>query len=86
MKLFRYAEIEDLLPVLAKYVRKNDQILNLGCGNSDLGANLSNAGWSNIINIDISETVISKMKERFPDGKYIQMDASKVLFHRFLQL
>ena len=58
---------------------KNDKILNLGCGNSRLGEDLSEEGYEDITNIDFSAKVISIMEEKckakFPKMSFKVMDA-----------
>ena len=54
----------------------------VGCGNSQLSADLYDVGYRNIVNIDISDTVIqqmvSKHKKQRPDMKFVQMDVMNV--------
>lgn len=38
--------------------------MNLGCGNSELSEKLYDDGFTKITNIDISDRVIEKMKNR----------------------
>ena len=58
---------------------KNDKILNIGCGNSRLGEDLSEEGYEDITNIDFSTKVISimeeKCKEKYPKMNFKVMDA-----------
>jgi SAM-dependent methyltransferase len=51
---------------LKKFVKKDDKVLYLGCGNSELMESLYDEfkGSVQISNIDISETIIEKMKGR----------------------
>jgi SAM-dependent methyltransferase len=60
--LLSYAQLaSQLAPFLQ---RPNARILMLGSGNSPFLADMYDAGYHNIVNIDYSETVISAMKER----------------------
>jgi len=43
---------------------KNSKILIIGCGNSNLSADLYRDGYGFIVNIDYSEIVIEKMKKK----------------------
>lgn len=45
-------------------MNKESKILIVGCGNSEFSEKIYDCGWKNIYNIDISESVISFMKER----------------------
>ena len=53
--------ISELIPEENKKISK---ILNLGCGNSLLCEEMYDDGYKNIINIDLSETVIKYMEKR----------------------
>jgi len=65
-----------------KYIRPSDKILVAGCGNSELSADLYDIGYHNIVNVDISSTVIRQMTtkhaEARSDMKFLQMDLLEV--------
>lgn len=42
---FRYGEYPELAGHLHKYVKKQDNVLMVGCGNSTLGQNLYDIGY-----------------------------------------
>ncbi len=46
------------------YVKPEDRILVVGCGNSTFSDDLYDAGFHNIVNIDFSKNVILKMSEK----------------------
>ena len=75
-----YADWEQLKPKLISYLTPSSLILNVGCGNSKLAYQMWKDNFKNIINIDISGIVISKMKEQYPNLNYIEMDATKMTF------
>ncbi len=63
--------------LLFKHLNRSDSILNLGCGNSNLSQSLYLKGYKNIINIDFSEIVVKKMREKtaaMVDMKWEVMD------------
>jgi len=72
--------ISELVPEENK---KNSLILNLGCGNSLLCEEMFDDGYKNIINIDISETVINYMqnrnKEKRKKLKFFVMDCRNLI-------
>ncbi|XP_030749681.1 eEF1A lysine and N-terminal methyltransferase homolog [Sitophilus oryzae] len=79
-----YGEYPELSGYIHKYVKTQDNILVMGCGNSSLGKDLYDIGFHKITNIDISNIVIRQMlsqndKER-PGLEYIQMDALHTTF------
>lgn len=55
---------------------KEDHILMVGCGNSQLSQQMFEAGYKNICNIDISPTVIDQMKKLSPSMEWLVMDAT----------
>ncbi|RZC40643.1 Methyltransf 25, and/or Spermine synth domain containing protein [Asbolus verrucosus] len=80
-----YCEYPELSEHLHKYIKQQNDILIIGCGNSTLGRDLYDIGYSKITNIDISQVVIRQMlaqneKER-PNLKYLQMDALNMSFN-----
>ncbi|XP_033732482.1 eEF1A lysine and N-terminal methyltransferase-like [Pecten maximus] len=79
-----YGEYPELCGILHKYIKPTDKLLMVGCGNSQLSENLYDVGYHNIINIDISDTVIRQMtdknKKSRPDMKFLKMDVKKTDF------
>jgi len=57
----RYSGIKDLI---SQYVKKSDNILQSGCGNSRLSEDMCEDGYQNISNIDISQVVVGQMIEK----------------------
>ncbi|XP_023292079.2 eEF1A lysine and N-terminal methyltransferase homolog [Lucilia cuprina] len=79
-----YGEYLELCEQIHKYVKSNDKILMLGCGNSKLSMDMYDSGYKNIVNIDISAVAIKKMQEinsrTRSDMKFLQMDATQMSF------
>jgi len=61
-----YGEYGELCGILHKYIKPNDKMLMVGCGNSTLSADLYDVGYKNIANIDISDVVIRQMNKSMP--------------------
>jgi len=62
---------------------KVQTILNVGCGNSRLAEELLNDGYTDIVSVDIAQSAIDKMTEKFqgtPGLRFLQMDATKMTF------
>ncbi|GMH52473.1 hypothetical protein TL16_g01238, partial [Triparma laevis f. inornata] len=60
----RYSGVRDLI---AQYIKKEDNILVAGCGNSRLSEDLYEDGYSSITNIDISRVVIDQMTDKYKE-------------------
>lgn len=60
----RYSGIKDLI---AQYVKKADNILMAGSGNSRLSEDMYDDGYTTIANVDISRVVIDQMIEKYRD-------------------
>uniref|UniRef100_A0A8D8LYB9 Methyltransferase-like protein 13 n=1 Tax=Cacopsylla melanoneura TaxID=428564 RepID=A0A8D8LYB9_9HEMI len=75
-----YGEYVELCSIINKYMKVTDNILNIGCGNSKLSADLYDGGFKNLKNIDMSEVVIKNMNKKYctpkrPGLTFEQMDA-----------
>ena len=70
---FDWLESYDTLKdILAEILESKDaRILILGCGNAVFSEELYDAGYQNIINVDISPVVIEQMKERNRESRPI---------------
>jgi ubiquinone/menaquinone biosynthesis C-methylase UbiE len=64
-----YGEYNELHHHLVRSVRKEDQILVIGCGNSNFSTDFYDKGFHNLINLDFSELVIDEMKNKTTDRK-----------------
>ncbi|XP_055498232.1 eEF1A lysine and N-terminal methyltransferase isoform X2 [Leucoraja erinacea] len=79
-----YGTYVDHCAVLHKYIKRNDKVLVVGCGNSELSEQMYDVGYQSITNIDISPAVISHMKERNgarrPAMAFAKMDVGQMEF------
>ncbi|KAG5850025.1 hypothetical protein ANANG_G00077890 [Anguilla anguilla] len=79
-----YGDYNQLCGVLHKYIKPRDQVLVVGCGNSELSEQLYDVGYRQLTNIDISETVVTHMSqrnaERRPGLAFLQADATQTSF------
>jgi SAM-dependent methyltransferase len=71
-------------PVLP-FSRAELHILDIGCGNSGLGEELYQHGWSRLTHIDISDVIIERMKLQYASapstyGEWLTMDATRMTF------
>ena len=57
-----------------------DPICKLGCGNSQLSVELHKAGYTNMVNIDISSVCVANMKEEYPELSFLEMDMTRLSF------
>ena len=63
---------DDIRSTLLPLLRPTDRILVVGCGNSNLSAQLYSAGYPHITNIDYSSTVIRKQAAKHSDKPGMQ--------------
>lgn len=73
----------DILPLLKPtlcQLPKHPRILQLGCGNSQLSVELHKAGYTNMVNIDISSVCVANMKEEYPELSFLEMDMTRLSF------
>jgi ubiquinone/menaquinone biosynthesis C-methylase UbiE len=52
----------------------------VGCGNSKLSQQMFEAGYKDIINIDISPSVIEQMNKQYPHMVWEVMDATEMTY------
>ena len=56
-----YASMSGLLE---QFIKKDDLIINLGCGNGELHEDMYDDGYTDILNVDISSVCIEQMEKR----------------------
>jgi RAT1-interacting protein len=74
---------EKLSKEIASSFLADDQCLVLGCGNSEMAADMLQSGFSRIVNIDLSAIVISQMREKYQNEvklEWYEMDVTKMSF------
>lgn len=73
-----------LKDLLQPYLGKAPKLLMFGCGNSDMSEKMYDGGFEDIVNIDVSEAVMDRMRAKHetarPKMTWLQMDASKLTF------
>jgi len=50
--------------VITQYINKSDKILNVGAGNSRLSEEMYEEGYQNIVNTDISLSIVKFMEDK----------------------
>ncbi|PAA58489.1 hypothetical protein BOX15_Mlig003755g7, partial [Macrostomum lignano] len=76
-----YGEYQDMVELWAQYVKTGDRVLNIGCGNSNLGAELHDYQNCEVLCIDTSSTVVQQMSRKHskrPKLSYRVMDAANL--------
>mmetsp|Transcript_23828 Transcript_23828/g.30856 ORF Transcript_23828/g.30856 Transcript_23828/m.30856 type:complete len:262 (+) Transcript_23828:59-844(+) len=74
---------DDVKAQLAPRIKKTDQILVVGCGNSSLSADMYDDGYRSITNIDFSSVVIENMMNKYQDKEemlWLEMDMLNLQF------
>ncbi|KAJ9474339.1 Methyltransf_11 domain-containing protein [Pseudozyma hubeiensis] len=70
---------DDLKPIFDELIpSRSSRILMLGCGNSTLSPSMHTAGYTKIVNIDYSRTLINRLSTRYPDQTYLEMDITQL--------
>ncbi|CAI5732256.1 unnamed protein product [Peronospora destructor] len=62
-----YQRYEGLKELLNQYVKKTDNILMAGAGNSRLSEEMVNDDYQKVMNVDVSEIVIQQMAAKYKD-------------------
>ncbi|KRY31050.1 Methyltransferase-like protein 13 [Trichinella spiralis] len=77
-----YGEYRKFGSVLMKYLKRSDEISQIGCGSSCLADSLYDNGFKNIVSIDIVRSVIRKQiyrnRKRRPELTFSSGDATKL--------
>lgn len=76
----RYNGISDKITT---YIKKEDRVLMLGCGNSRITEEMYEDGYTSISNIDISKVVIDQMNEKHKEKSTVTwevMNATSLSF------
>lgn len=60
-----YQRYSGLRPVFSRFLPRGQRILHAGCGNSRLAEELLDDGYADIVNVDLSPTVIAAMRTRY---------------------
>ncbi|OAD02308.1 hypothetical protein MUCCIDRAFT_122964, partial [Mucor lusitanicus CBS 277.49] len=53
---------DDIKEEFEPYLKKDEDVLHLGCGNSELAFDLADSGYKTVVNVDYAENVIEYMK------------------------
>eukprot|EP00747_Dinoflagellata_sp_TGD_P191339 gnl/TRDRNA2_/TRDRNA2_54566_c0_seq1.p1 gnl/TRDRNA2_/TRDRNA2_54566_c0~~gnl/TRDRNA2_/TRDRNA2_54566_c0_seq1.p1 ORF type:complete len:265 (+),score=36.95 gnl/TRDRNA2_/TRDRNA2_54566_c0_seq1:77-871(+) len=54
------------VPLVKPHMKQSDRVLQLGCGNSLVAEALAADGFTNVMSVDISPSVIAANQERYP--------------------
>ncbi|SJX64996.1 related to SEE1-probable lysine methyltransferase [Sporisorium reilianum f. sp. reilianum] len=69
-----FKNYDDLKELFDELIPRSARILMLGCGNSTLSPQMYAAGYTNIVNIDYSTTLIARLTSRYPDQTHLVQD------------
>jgi ubiquinone/menaquinone biosynthesis C-methylase UbiE len=78
-----YQRYENLKGIIRRYIRPNENILMVGCGNSRMSEEMANDSFQRVVNIDISNVVIGAMNEKHRNNPHLTfrtMDVMKMDF------
>ncbi|EQC31325.1 hypothetical protein SDRG_10927 [Saprolegnia diclina VS20] len=71
----RYAGLKDLV---LQYLKKTDNVLMSGAGNSRLTEEMMNDGFQTIMNIDVSQVVVDQMAKKYEGHEGMQWQQMNV--------
>jgi len=78
-----YQRWPTLKTTISKYIKKESNILQIGCGTSRLSEDMVNDGYQNLTNIDISSVAINYMSNKYKNMSqlsFIKMDVFEMAF------
>ncbi|KAL0234319.1 hypothetical protein PCE1_001355 [Barthelona sp. PCE] len=78
-----YCTLVNCADILRPYLSSGSKILHVGCGNSRMATQLYDDGYKNVTNIDISETVVHQMQQKYadqPELTFQVMDTRRMTF------
>eukprot|EP00128_Syssomonas_multiformis_P002948 Colp12_sorted_trinity150504_noHs@2968 len=70
---------KDFRDLVLKYVKRTDTILMVGCGNSALTEDMYHDGFTNIVSMDFSQTVIERMTQKHADKPTLKWDTMDMM-------
>jgi len=70
----------DFVKYIKKEMRKNDQVLDLGCGPASLWDELIKIKHIQLIGADVSPKMIQEARKFHPQGRFVVADSEKLLF------
>lgn len=80
----QYGDYLDLCHVIHRYLKPQNKALMIGCGNSKLSEELYDVGYTNIYNIDTSDTIIKQMVAKHhlkrPGMTFVVMDTTELTY------
>lgn len=76
-----YTELKDVMDEFSPASAAGETLM-VGCGNSELSSQMHAAGYTSMVNIDISPLVVQKMEEKYSDlgMEWLAMDATAMDF------
>ena len=74
-----FVSLEPLKDLLLSHLKSHHRVLVLGCGNSRLSPSLYDHDIQHIVNVDISEVVITQMRSRYREMERMEWHCMDVL-------
>ncbi|KAH0572531.1 Methyltransferase [Spironucleus salmonicida] len=75
-----YLKLPQLQELIQQLAESQSEILDIGCGSSNLANELNELGYKNVTCIDYLESVINQMQPQVSGSQYILMDAKDLQF------
>lgn len=77
-----FLPFQQIKPMLSKYITSSGIALNVGCGNSEMSADLLSTSINKVISIDFSDVVITQMRAKYQSEKrleWVTMNCEKMV-------
>lgn len=80
-----YKPYSSLKPIFRKWLLKGEHTLVLGSGESKLGGDMAEEGYSSVVNCDCSETVVAGMARQWSKTRHLEWTVQNACALSFLQ-
>ncbi|MDD3679064.1 MAG: class I SAM-dependent methyltransferase, partial [Patescibacteria group bacterium] len=92
-----YSKVYDLLMYFKPYknllevtvdslkIKKDDKLINYGCGTGNLEKILKRDGFQNVLSLDFSPSMLNVAKKKCPECEYVQIDLQKEKYNQAIK-
>lgn len=73
-----FLDYTQVKPIILPFLRRETQILDIGCGNSLFALQLTQDGFPNVLSVDLAYSAIEKAQKEYPSLRWLQQDVRKM--------